>query len=127
MPKVMSNCYHPPMAIATTTVRLPTDLQVESEAFAASLGISLNALMAVALRDYLDGRTTRGMPLPVSPVTSARSEVLPSPKPAAAAPVPSGPKVKPPASRSDPCPCGAMDPLGYHRLKYKQCHGRIAK
>lgn len=120
----ISNCYHRPMAIATTTVRLPTPLKVESEAFAASLGISLNALMAVALRDYLDGRVGRVMPPVASPVSFDQSEASSLPKPVKASILE---RVKPPASRSDPCPCGAMDANGYHRLKYKQCHGRVEK
>jgi len=47
-------CYHRSMA---TTLRLPPELKAEADALAARLGISLNALAAVALRDYLDGRS----------------------------------------------------------------------
>lgn len=39
-----------------TTTRLPEGLKIEADAYAARLGISLNALLAVALRDYLDAR-----------------------------------------------------------------------
>lgn len=38
------------------TARLPDQLQHEAQELAASLGISLNALLAVALRDYIDAR-----------------------------------------------------------------------
>ena len=37
-----------------TTLRLPADLKTEAEAYARSLGLSMNGLLAVALRDYLD-------------------------------------------------------------------------
>lgn len=57
------------------TTRLPELLQQEAEAYAATLGISLNALVAIALRDYLDIRHQRGLsqgaPLPSDPVTPA--------------------------------------------------------
>jgi predicted transcriptional regulator len=39
-----------------TTTRLPDDLKAEAERYAHDLGISLNALLAVSLRDYLDRR-----------------------------------------------------------------------
>ncbi len=100
------------------TLRLPPDLTAQGQAKARSLGISFNALVAVALRDYLDARPT------IAP-SVAPSPPAPAPAPALAlsrAVLPAG--LKPPPSRSDPCPCGAMDALGHHRLKYKHCHGR---
>lgn len=45
-----------------TTLRLPDALAEQATAYADSLGISLNALCAVALRDYLNQRPT---PAPV--------------------------------------------------------------
>jgi hypothetical protein len=39
------------------TLRLPNDLAERGRRYAAELGISLNALLAVALREYLDART----------------------------------------------------------------------
>lgn len=39
-----------------TTARLPEALKREAYAYAEGLGVSLNALLAVALRDYLDAR-----------------------------------------------------------------------
>lgn len=111
--------------IVTTTVRLPEGLKAEAEALASSLGISMTALMAVALRDYLDRPVTRWSGVPslaaghvavVVPAPAPR----PAPAPAAVLAVPVA--VKAPRSRADPCPCGAVGPNGF-RLKYRQCHG----
>jgi hypothetical protein len=107
------------MSIQTTTVRLPELLKVEAETFASSLGISLNALMAVALRDYLDGRTgSASRPEPSAPIPSPVTESAPAPK--SATPVAA---IKPPKSRNAPCPCGARNEDG-HALRWKQCHGK---
>jgi hypothetical protein len=38
------------------TVRLPADLARRGRRYAVELGVSLNALLAIALRDYLDAR-----------------------------------------------------------------------
>ncbi len=38
------------------TVRLPDELAARGQRYAAELGISLNGLLAVALREYLDER-----------------------------------------------------------------------
>ena len=38
------------------TLRLPDDLAHRGRRYAAELGISLNGLLAVALREYLDAR-----------------------------------------------------------------------
>jgi len=38
------------------TLRLPEELAKRGRRYAAELGISLNGLLAVALREYLDGR-----------------------------------------------------------------------
>jgi hypothetical protein len=48
------------------TLRLPEDLAERGRRYAAELGISLNGLLAVALRDYLDARKreSRTPPLP---------------------------------------------------------------
>jgi hypothetical protein len=43
-----------------TSVRLTEMLKVEAAAYASDLGISINALVAVALREYLDKRPARG-------------------------------------------------------------------
>jgi len=39
------------------TLRLPEELAERGRRYAAELGISLNALLAVTLREYLDSRT----------------------------------------------------------------------
>lgn len=52
-------------------------LKAEVSAYAADLGISVNALVAVALRDYLDSRVPR--------------EVPPGPRVAAPVPLSGGP------------------------------------
>lgn len=105
-----------------TTLRLPTELKTEADAFAARLGISLNALAAVALRDYLDGRRHRRTPSSAAPSASV------APPASTLRPAVKDSPINPPhpytvASRSDPCPCGAKGPDG-HRLKFKHCHGR---
>lgn len=119
--------------MATTTVRLPEPLKLEAETLADALGISLNALMAVALRDYIDRPVMPWSGLRSGP--SAGSPLPQSPAPGAPAPVPKAPKAlpvspaqpmafKPPKSRSDPCPCGARDRSTGHPVKFKHCHGR---
>jgi hypothetical protein len=64
------------MTATTTTLRLPAPLKAEADAYAASLGLSLNALCAVALRDYLDARAKGGR----APKRAERP--LPEPRPA---------------------------------------------
>jgi predicted transcriptional regulator len=38
------------------TVRLPEELAEQGRQYAAELGVSLNALLAIALREYIDAR-----------------------------------------------------------------------
>ena len=105
------------------TARLPEKLLTEAQAHAAGLGISLNALLAVALSDYLAGRRR----------PSSKS-AEPSPPPAPAKPSADesaallhragAVSYRRPASMSDPCPCGAKNRDG-HRLKWKHCHGKL--
>ena len=104
-------CYHPKMP--ATTLRLPAELKAEADNLAARLGISLNALAAVALRDYLDGRSATAR--------SALRSVAAGPLPALL-PRPGASVHKAPASRNDPCPCGALNLNGYP-IKWKHCHG----
>lgn len=101
------------------TARLRPEVEADAKAYADRVGLSLNALLSVALRDYLDAR------LPMRP-SVAPSQQPPAPAALAPAPLPpSQPQPPPtearrypaPKSRSDPCPCGS-------RLKWKQCHGR---
>ena len=46
------------------TLRLPDDLAQRGRRYAAELGISLNGLLAVALREYLDARKRESAPPP---------------------------------------------------------------
>jgi hypothetical protein len=125
---------------SSTSLRLPAQLKAEVTAYADALGLSLNALCAVALRDYLDQRKRPPAPQP-APLPSAQS----SPSPtlagggAAAASVAKAPapilqpktQQKPtlaqqgmPGTRwqvpkvpgNSPCPCGSG-------RKYKKCCG----
>lgn len=101
----------------STTLRLPDGLKADAEAYAVALGISLNALCAVALRDYLDARS-RSEASPVVPVPV----VVPSPVgmrqksagPPAAAPVV---YAEPAGGVYAPCSCGSGK-------KWKWCHGQ---
>lgn len=102
------------------TIRLPEGLQSEADAYAKSIGISLNALVAVSLRDYL---SLRAPGRAVNPVSDAISESVDRSKSAPIPEVvePSRPKAVdlsfPKVGRNDPCPCGSGK-------KYKLCHGR---
>ena len=102
------------------TLRLPEALRLEAQAHAATLGLSINALVALALRDYLDAprRTRPSGRSSVAPVQAAA--LMPSAQTALSPPLKS---IKAPASRNEPCPCGALNPQGYP-LKWKHCHGR---
>jgi hypothetical protein len=82
---------------SATTTRLPDALKLEGDAYAQRLGISLNALIAVALRDYLDQRSGKVSPA-VSPTVQAGG-------------------FKPPKGPRDKCPCGS----GH---QYRHCHGK---
>jgi hypothetical protein len=111
------------------TARLPERLLIDAQAHAADLGISLNALLAVALNEYLANGPRRTRPsAPRLPV--ARSSSYPDLAGAvtrgdAPPPSPTGAtsSIRPPKSRADPCPCGSVDRDG-HRLKFKHCHGK---
>lgn len=89
--------------MASTTLRLPDALKAEADAYAATLGISLNALCAVALRDYLLERA----PVPASEAPRAES----------AQRVASAVLAQPAGGVNAPCPCGSGQ-------KWKRCHGR---
>lgn len=111
--------------MSTSTLRLPDELQAEATAYAARLGISLNALCAVALRDYLDAR------LPVAALQQGAGLLPPTRLSGAKAmhalgaatstanrthsegKTPPVPKV----GANEPCPCGSGE-------KFKRCHGK---
>jgi preprotein translocase subunit SecA len=83
--------------MATLTVRLPDVLKGKVQACADELGLSLNAIVVVALDAYLRGRTSEPES---SPPVVAKKPKSPIPK----------------VGRNDPCPCGSGK-------KYKRCHG----
>lgn len=56
------------------TIRFPAELHREAAAYADRLGISLNALVAVAVRDYLDRRGGSGAAGGFSPLHPVASE-----------------------------------------------------
>lgn len=95
-----------------TTTRLPAALKAEADVYAAELGISLNALLAVALRDYLDVRRrlkaleATGLQGPAVQATAGS----PAASPGAAS-------VQRPRNPNDLCGCGS-------RIPWKRCHGR---
>lgn len=105
-------------------LRLKPELSVEAQAYAERIGISLNALVSVALRDYLDQR---------APERRAPS-VQPQARTARAAPAvaeqldmkasieslfPALKLTQPKEGMYGPCPCGSGK-------KWKFCHGVAA-
>ncbi|MBD8900367.1 SEC-C metal-binding domain-containing protein [Rhodanobacter sp. DHG33] len=104
--------------MGSTTLRIPDALKAEADAYAASLGLSLNALCAVALRDYLDARRRGAEPQPgpapepdrqpSKPAQVAKAVAVPSARPVR--------YVEPAQGVYAPCPCGSGK-------KWKWCHG----
>lgn len=112
------------------TARLKPQVEADAKAYADRVGLSLNALLSVALRDYLDARPlTRPSGVPLAGAVAEQDAGGSRPQ------SPRTPKVSltpapaqifsPPKSRSAPCPCGAKSPDGYP-VKWKHCHGRSA-
>lgn len=109
-----------------TAIRFPEALKAEAKAYADALGISVNALCAMALRDYLDARKhPQRAPAPPSPapVESPQSEPAPTVgRGRSAAPEQQAVSTKeersiPRVGVNQPCPCGSG-------RKYKHCHGK---
>ena len=97
-----------------STVRLPEGLEREAKSYAEGLGISLNALLAVSLRDYLDRRPAAPRPAEASvglPV------VLDVQAPAVRPLKPSASVWRAPKRPRDPCPCGSGQ-------QWRHCHGK---
>lgn len=90
-----------------TTARLPDPLKAEADAYAARLGISLNALLAVALRDYLDARSH-------PPAQAAERPPATMPGPSRTTPL------RAPKNPRAPCPCGSGQ-------QWRHCHGPQAQ
>ena len=57
------------------TLRLPEELAERGRRYAAELGISFNALLAVALREYLDARKPESRTAPLSRVQALAQAV----------------------------------------------------
>ena len=93
------------------TARLRPGIEEEAKRYAEALGISLNALLSVALRDYLDD-PHRVMRRSVAP---SGSPVAPS-VPISSVAVLSSP-FKVPKNPRAPCPCGS-------RQQWRHCHGK---
>lgn len=109
------------------TLRLPSELKAEADALAARLGISVNALVAVALRDYLDGRRTArpfepAVEPPAAPEVKRRELEALQDLLAAPDALPRS-RFTPPKRPTDPCPCGSVDFNG-HAMTWEHCHGR---
>lgn len=115
-----------------STFRLPESLKAQAQAYADQLGISLNALMAVALRDYLDSRSQQPRaqaqaqaPASPAPAASPALAYRPSPDVRPALPAASAKPSQLQAARqsvskvgpNQPCPCGSGQ-------KHKRCHGK---
>ena len=93
-------------------LRLAPGLKAEATAYARSIGLSFNALCAVALRDYLNARQVQGAaPSTSKPVHSTVPRTTPS---ATATPAASVPMRK--LGPNEKCYCGSGK-------KYKKCHG----
>jgi uncharacterized protein YecA (UPF0149 family) len=94
------------------TLRLPPDLAEQAAAVADQQGLTVNAFIVQAVRnwaDYQGKRMARFSPPAVGPArSSSRATAL-------STTVQSVPKVGP----NQPCPCGSG-------RKYKRCHGRPA-
>jgi hypothetical protein len=55
------------------TLRLPDELARRGRRYAAELGVSLNALLAIALREYLDARASTSR---AGPPSSALAQAI---------------------------------------------------
>lgn len=98
---------------AGVRLRLVPSLKTEAAAYARSIGISFNALCAVALRDYLDAR--KGSAVAPPAWKPARSIALPPAQAASASPTASSAPTRK-LGPNEKCYCGSGK-------KYKKCHG----
>lgn len=92
------------------TLRLPPDLASQAAAVAEQQGLTMNAFIVQAVRnwaDYQGKRMGRSSPPAAVPARSSNPASAPSPA------VQNVPKV----GVNEPCPCGSGQ-------KYKRCHGR---
>lgn len=97
--------------------RLPLDLKARAEAYADRLGVSLNALLAFALNDYLNAREGFIPSLVRKGSAASRPGVKGASPLASASHSASRPSVAiPKVGRNDPCPCQSG-------RKFKHCCG----
>lgn len=96
---------------AAPSVRISEPLKLEAAHYAASIGVSLSALVAVALRDYLDRRRW-----PDGAAQGREGEAPAAPPVAPSMSVPTRSPTVPKVGANQPCPCGSRKP-------YKRCHG----
>ncbi len=84
-------------------LRLPADLYESAASLASAQGISLNAFLTLATRNWVgyQRRGMQGAPPPPRPTVEAPPRTVVSGK----------------VGRNDPCPCGSG-------RKFKHCHGR---
>lgn len=91
------------------TLRLPAELAAQAAAVAAQQGLTVNAFMVQAVRNWA---TYQGKRLGASSLRAV-GPALPS----SLAPAPSMTATVPKVGANQPCPCGSG-------LKYKRCHGQ---
>jgi uncharacterized protein YecA (UPF0149 family) len=92
------------------TLRLPPDLAEHAAAVAEQQGLTMNAFLVQAVRNWADfqgKRLAQSSLRAAGPARSSSRETAPSPA------VQNVPK----AGANEPCPCGSGQ-------KYKRCHGR---
>lgn len=116
-------------AMKDLRARFPEALHADATALAESMGISLNALIMVSVRDYLDHRRYMLARAQVAlgreearAARPARSAAAPATATAGASPPPTPQSVaqsvpRPPEGKRHPCPCGSGRP-------WIECHGR---
>ena len=93
------------------TLRLPLDLAEQADSLAQHMGLSLNALCVMALRNQVPYLSRNYGPHPVVPAGLQAPTA-----PASAAPVVFRRVHVPRVALNQPCPCGSGK-------KYKRCHG----
>ncbi|MFC5525831.1 YlcI/YnfO family protein [Rhodanobacter ginsengisoli] len=97
------------METTRLTLRLPPELASQAADVAAQQGLTMNAFIVQAVRNWVTYQGKRlgstGLPSTGPVRSSARAITAP--------PVQTVPKV----GANDPCPCGSGQ-------KYKRCHGR---
>lgn len=98
-------------------LRLPAGFHAEATAYAEAIGLSLNALCAIALRQFLDRAKDGGESMHAMSILRTEPRAASGsggPRPAV---VPPAPRSIPKVAKGQPCPCGSGKPYG-------KCHGR---